>query len=126
MQLCCLVLSVLQVLFGPTPIVFGRSDRTTSIQPMQVSKAGYIRLVGIDRCANLARFTFGARLARVPRLSGHGSVLPFCSRLWRPRAAREDIQERESRARYRLSALELYQGLITFIIGKPRYEVKVF
>jgi hypothetical protein len=45
-HLCCSGLFVFQVLFGPRPILFRRSDGTTPLQPMQVSKAGDTHVVG--------------------------------------------------------------------------------
>jgi hypothetical protein len=44
-QLCCPGLLVLQVLFGLSPILFGRSDWTTPLQPIQISEPRDIRVL---------------------------------------------------------------------------------
>jgi hypothetical protein len=51
-QLWRLGLFVSQVVFGLRPILFGRSDGTTPLKPMQISKASDIRLVGTDLGGN--------------------------------------------------------------------------
>jgi hypothetical protein len=118
--------SFFQVLFGPRPILFRRSDGTTPLQPMQVSTAGDTHVVGTHRGGSFAWSAAGGWLVQAPRLCGHEpSDSVFHSKQWRRvLSVRTRETAKETEGRYRLPASNC--GLSAPIIGQSNLKVKFY
>src|SRR5690349_10376523 len=66
-----------EVLLGASPVLLGRSDGTTPLQPIEVREVGDLRFIGVHCRGGFSRLRPLAWSLQVFRMFGHDSEFPF-------------------------------------------------